>query len=41
MSATPIDLPADRFGGVASPPPAIGMAQWFTERALRTLRDAR
>jgi fatty-acyl-CoA synthase len=35
MPATPIDLPADCFGGVASPPPAIGMAQWFTERALR------
>ncbi len=36
MSATPLDLPADRFGGQPSPLPAIGMAHWFTGRACRS-----
>jgi fatty-acyl-CoA synthase len=30
-----VDSPANSIGGIASPRPAIGMAQWFTERARR------
>jgi fatty-acyl-CoA synthase len=36
MTHTPLDLPPSAFGGVTSPPPAIGLAQWFTERARRS-----
>jgi fatty-acyl-CoA synthase len=35
MAHTALDLPAAAFGGVASPPPGIGMAQWFGARAER------
>jgi fatty-acyl-CoA synthase len=35
MPPTAIDLPPSLFGGVPAPLPAIGLAQWFTERARR------